>query len=133
MRYNPQGIWDLSYQSSLSVWAKASENTPFSMTLTDSAGNTRTYWNIQPDGTSATTRWRRFAIDLSNYTSQNGEFDLSRTDSVDFYVYSNPGKQMTLWIDDVVIDDPIMTEQAIYKARVSDKDLIVAYFAVKIN
>jgi hypothetical protein len=132
-RYNPQGIWDLSQKSSLAVWGKASENAPFSMTLTDSTGNTRTYWDIKPDGTSATLRWRRFAINLSNYTSQNGEFDLSRTDSVDFYIYSNPGRQMTLWIDDIVIDEPIMAEQAIYKARVSDKDLIVAYFAVKIN
>jgi len=133
VRYNQQGIWDLSHHSSLAVWGKASENAPFSITLTDSAGNTRTFWDIKPDGTSATMRWRRFAINLSDYTSQNGEFDLSRTDSVDFYVYSSPGRQMTLWIDDIVIDEPIMTEQAIYKARVSDKDLIVAYFAVKIN
>lgn len=133
IRYNPQGIWDLSHKSSLAVWAKANENAPFSITLTDSAGNTRTYWDIQPDGTSATIQWKRFVISLSNYTSQSGEFDLSRTDSVDFYVYSNPGKQMTFWIDDPVMDDPIVTEQAIYKARVSDKDLIVAYFEVRIS
>lgn len=133
VKYNPQGTWDLSRQSSLAVWAKANESVPFSMTLTDSAGNTRTYWDIRPDGASATTQWKRFVISLDNYTSYSGEFDLSKTDSVDFYIYSNLGRQMTLWIDDPVVDGTILTEQAIYKARVSDKDLIAAYFAVKIG
>jgi hypothetical protein len=132
-RYNPQGTWDLSYRSSLAVWAKASENTPFSITLTDPAGHTRTYWDIKPDGTSATTQWKRFTISLNNYTSQNGNLDLSKIDSVDFYIYSNPGKQMTLYIDDPVIDDAVPTERIVYKARVPEKDLIVAYFTVRIN
>jgi hypothetical protein len=117
----------------LAVWAKASENTPFSITLTDSAGNTRTYWDIKPDETSATTQWKRFTINLNNYTSQNGNLDLTKIDSVDFYIYSTPGKQMILYIDDPIIDDAVPTEQTVYKARVSEKDLIVAYFAARIN
>jgi hypothetical protein len=132
-RCNPQGTWDLSYQSSLAVWAKANENTPFSITLTDSAGSTRTFWDIKPDETSATTQWKRFTISLNNYTSQNGDLDLTKTDSVDFYIYSLPGRKMTLCIDDPVIDDALPVEQIVYKARVSEKDLIVAYFAARIN
>jgi hypothetical protein len=132
-RYNPQGTWDLSSQFSLAVWAKANENAPLSITLTDSAGNTRTYWDIKPDDTSATAQWKRFVVNLNAYTSQNGDFDLSKVDSIDFYVYSNPGRKMTLCIDDPIIDSALPTEQTVYKARVSDKDLIVAYFAVRIN
>jgi len=132
-RYNPQGTWDLSNQFSLAVWAKANENTPFSMSLTDSSGNTRTFWDIKPDETSATTQWKRFTINLNNYTSQNGDLDLTKIDSTDFYIYSNPGKQMTLWIDDPTIDTTLPNEQTIYKARVLEKDLIVAYFALRIS
>jgi hypothetical protein len=132
-KYNPPGTWNLSYPSSLAVWAKANENTPFSITLTDSSGNTRTYWDIKPDGTSATTQWKRFTITLNNYTSQNGDFDITKVDSADFYVYSNPGRRMTLSIDDAITDVALPTEQTVYKARVLDKDLIVAYFTVKIN
>jgi hypothetical protein len=133
IRYNPQGTWDLSHQFSLAVWAKANEKTTFSVALTDSAGNTRTFWDIQPDNASATTQWKRFTVNLNNYTSQPKDFDLTKVDSVDFYVYSNPGRKMSLQIDDPIIDDALPTEQTVYKARVSDKDLIVAYFAVKIN
>jgi hypothetical protein len=133
VRYNPQGTWDLSHEFSLAVWAKANENTPFTITLTDSAGHTRTYWDIKPDDTSATTQWKRFTINLNTYTSQNGNFDLTKVDSVDFYIYSNPGRKMTLWIDDPIIDDALPTGQTVYKARVSDKDLIVAYFTVRIS
>ncbi len=132
-RYNPQGTWDLSHKSTLAVWAKANENTPFSMTLTDADGDTRTYWDIKPDETSATTQWKRFSINLNDYTSQNGSFDLTKTDSADFYIYSNPGRKMTLWIDDPIVDDVLSTEQAIYKARVFYSDLIVAYFSVRID
>jgi hypothetical protein len=40
---------------------------------------------------------------------------------------------MTLSIDDAITDVALPTEQTVYKARVLDKDLIVAYFTVKIN
>jgi hypothetical protein len=132
-RYNPQGTWDLSHQFSLAVWAKANEKTPFSITLTDSDGNTRTFWDIRPDDTSATTQWKRFTINLNEHTNENGDFDLTKVDSADFYVYSNSGRKMTLWIDDPIIDDALPTEQTVYKARVFNEDLIAAYFAVRIN
>jgi hypothetical protein len=132
-RYNPMETWDLNPHSSLAVWAKANENAPFSITLTDTAGNTRTYWDIKPDEASATTQWKRFTVSLNEYTSQNGNFEPSKVDSVDFYIYSNPGRKVTLCVDDPVIDDLFSTERAIYKARVSVKDLIIAYFAVKID
>jgi hypothetical protein len=132
-RYNPQGTWDLSYQFSLAVWAKANEKTPFSITLTDSDGNARTFWDIRPDDTSATTQWKRFTVNLNDYTSENGDFDLTKVDSADFYVYSDSGRKMTLWIDDLIIDDALPMEQTVYKARVFNEDLVVAYFAVRIN
>lgn len=127
-RYNPHGTWGLQGQLSLAVWAKASEKTTFSMTLTDSSGNTRTFWDIRPDGESATTEWKRFAVNLGNYTSQSQSFDLSRVDSVDFYVYCDPGKHLSFWIDDPVIDDALTTGGAVYKARVLQEDLITLYF-----
>jgi hypothetical protein len=132
-RYNVQGTWDLTNQFSLAVWAKANENTPFSMSLTDSAGNTRTYWNIQPDGASATTQWKRFTVNLNEYTGQSGDFDLSKVDSVDFYIYSSPGRKMTLWIDDPIIDDALTLGRDICKARVLQEDKVTLYFLARLG
>ncbi len=132
-RYNPPGTWNLTSQSSMAVWARANEETIFSICLTDSAGKTRTYWNVQPDGSSATVQWKRFVVDLSNYTSQTPDFDLSKVDSVDFYVYSAAGKKMSLWIDDPVIDNIPPMSRTIYKARVLVRDPIIVYFAVKMD
>lgn len=130
-RYNPAGTWNLSSQSTVAVWARANTKTTFSIALTDSTGNTRTYWDIQQNDVSATTQWKRFTINLNDYTSQPPSFDLSRTDSIDFYVYSTPGKNMSLWIDDPVTDKAPSTDRTVYKARVLQNDPIIAYFAIK--
>ncbi len=132
-RYNAPGTWNLTSQSSMAVWARANEETTFSIGLTDSAGNTRTYWNIQPDGSSATPQWKRFVVSLNSYHSQSPDFDLSKVDSVDFYVYSTSGRTMTLWIDDPVIDNVSPTSRTVHKARVLQKDPIIVYFTVKMN
>ena len=133
VKYNPVGTWDLTSQSFLAVWAKADTETTFSITLTDVAGNTRTYWDLKPDGSSATTHWKRFAVDLSNYTSQSQSFDLSRVDSVDFYVYSNPGKLLSFWIDDPVVDSAPTLEGVVRKARVHLEDPVTLYFWTRLD
>jgi hypothetical protein len=131
VRYNPSGVLDLSIRPTFAVWAKANEKTTFSITLHDLAGNRRTYWNIRAYGSSATVQWKRFVVDLANYTNQTPNFDLSTVDFVDLYVSSTSGKQMSLWVDDLVIDDFPQLETTIYKARVLAGDSVIAYFATK--
>jgi hypothetical protein len=132
-RYNSVGTWDLTTQPLLAVWAKADTETTFSITITDAAENTRTFWDLKPDGSSATTQWKRFAVNLNNYTSQPQSFDVSRVDSIDFYAYSNPGKHLSLWIDDPVIDSPPTSTGTINKARVHQEDPITLYFWTRCN
>jgi hypothetical protein len=132
-KYNSMGTWNLTTQSFLAVWARADTETTFSIGLTDVAGNTRTFWDLKPDGSSATTQWKRFAVNLNNYTSQSESFDLSTVDSVDFYVYSNPGTHLSLCIDDPVIDIAPAPAGAVYKARVHQEDPITLYFRTRID
>jgi hypothetical protein len=132
-RYNSQGTWDLSHQFSLAVWAKASESRSFSVTLSDVFGNTRTFWDIRPDGVSATAEWKRFVVELGNYTGQNGSFDLSRVDSVDFYVYSTPGRVLTLWIDDPIVDEALTLGGTVFKGRVPAEERVALYFLARLG
>jgi len=131
VRYNLTEVLDLSIRSTFAVWAKANEETTFSMTLHDMAGNTRTYWTIQAYGSSASPQWKRFVVDLGNYTNQTPDFDLSSVDFVDLYVSSVSGKHMSLWVDDLVIDDFPQLETTIYKARVLAEDTVIIYLAVR--
>lgn len=132
-RYNVPGTWDLSTQSTLALWVRASQKTTFSITLIDSAGNTRTYWDIQSYGSSATMGWKRFVVSLNDYTSQTPGFNLEKVDCVDFYVYSRPGTSMSMWIDDLVIDGVPSSNESIYKARILNKETIIVYFSTRIE
>jgi hypothetical protein len=116
----------------LVVWARASERTTFSITLHDLANNTRTYWDLGTYGSSIDTQWKRFAIDLNNYTVQTSNFDLAKIKFIDFYVSSNQGRSMSLWIDDLVVDDLPLVNGAIYKTRVLTADVVAAYFSFTI-
>lgn len=132
-KYNPVGTWDLTTQSFLAVWAKADAETTFSIGLTDAAGNTRTFWDLKPDGSSATTQWKRFVVNLGNYTSQSQSFDLSGVDSLVFYVYSSPEKHLSFCIDDLVIDSAPTLVEGVFKARVHQQDLMTLYFWTTID
>jgi hypothetical protein len=131
-RYAPSEILDMSLRPLLAVWAKASERATFSMTLCDSTGNKRTFWDIRADGSSTDTQWKRFAINLNNYTSQTPDFDLAKVVFVDFYISSGPGESMSLWLDDLVIDD-FPPNDTVFKARVLSTDAVVAYFYSRIS
>jgi hypothetical protein len=132
-RYTPSTTIDLSMRSILAVWAKASGRTAFSVKLHDFAGNTRTFWDIQVYGSSTYTQWKRFAVNLDNYTTQTPDFDPTRVEFIDFYVSSEPEKNMSLWIDDLVVDDLPIASETIYKARVLTTDALVAYFYLRIS
>lgn len=113
------------------MWAKANEETTFSINLIDATNESRTFWAIQEYGSSAITEWKRFVIDLSNYTSQTSSFDITRVDLVDVYISSDPGKEMSLWIDDLVMDDFPLLNGTVYKARVLTEDTVYVYFGLK--
>jgi hypothetical protein len=131
VRYNQSEVLDLSKRPAFAVWAKANEEATFSMILHDSGGNTRSYWDIQAYGSSATQELKRFVIDLSDYTDQTPGFDLTAVDFIDLYIHSSSGKQMSLWVDDLVVDNFPQLETAIYKARVLASDAVVVYFATR--
>jgi len=131
VRYDLNGTWDLSKYSSISVWAKSNQSAPFSITLTDANGNSRTFWSIKTGEDSATTGWKRFAVNLSDYTSQTDGFNLSMVDTVNFYVSdSNTGKPISFWIDDLTVDTSVALEKAIYKDRVPVNEMVVIYFSI---
>lgn len=133
VRYDPSATIDLSTRSLLAMWAKASEKTTFSVTLHDLEGNTRTFWDIKTDGSSINTQWKRFTVHIGDYTTQTPDFDPARVEFIDFYASSEPGKNMSLWIDDLVVDDPPLVNETIYKARVLTTDALVAYFYFRIE
>jgi hypothetical protein len=129
--YDLNGTWDLSKYSSISVWAKSNQSASFSITLMDANGNSRTFWSIKAGEDSATTSWKRFAVNLSNYTSQTDGFNLSMVDRVNFYVWdSNTGKPISFWIDDLTVDTSVALEKAIYKDRVPVNEMVVIYFYI---
>jgi len=115
------------------VWSKANETGAFSITLHDLEGNTRTFWDIQAYGSSVTPEWKRFVVDLNNYTSQTSGFDLSKVDQIDFYVSAPPGQALTLFIDDLTIDNIPAVNGAVTKARVLESDVVVVYFSLKLE
>lgn len=134
VRYDLNGTWDLSKYSSISVWAKSNQSAPFSISLIDANGNSRTFWSIKAEDGSATTGWKRFAVNLGNYTSQTDGFDLSVVDRIDFYVWdSNTGKPISFWIDDLTVDTSVALEKAVYKGRVPVDETVVAYFYTRIE
>jgi len=131
VRYDLNGTWDLSKYSSISVWAKSNRSAPFSISLMDANGNSRTFWSIKAGEDSATTGWKRFAVNLSDYTSQTDDFNLSVVDRIGFYVSdSNTGKPISFWIDDLTVDTSVALEKAIYKDRVPVNEMVVIYFHI---
>jgi hypothetical protein len=134
VRYDLNGTWDLSKYSTISVWAKSNQSAPFSISLIDANGNSRTFWSIKTGEDSATTSWKRFAVNLSDYTSQTDGFNLSMVDTVNFYVWdSNTGKPISFWIDDLTVDTSVALEKTIYKDRVPVDETVVAYFYTRIE
>jgi hypothetical protein len=126
--YNSSGTWNLSGYSSISVWAKSNESATFSISLIDINGRSRTFWSLEAGKVSATTSWKRFATNLTDYTSETSGFNISAVDSVDLYVYSNVKKSMTFWVDDLMVDTALNLKQSVYKDRVPVNETIVAYF-----
>jgi hypothetical protein len=131
VRYNLTETQDLSRYAVIAVWAKSTEETAFCITLHDSSYETRTYWGIQVDGSSVTTQWKRFVVDLRNYTQQTPNFDITAVDFIDLYVSSSPGKETSLLIDDLIVDNMPESRIAVYKARVLVDDIVILYLAVR--
>jgi hypothetical protein len=128
VRYNMSGTWDLRYSLLLEIWARSTQEIPFCLTFHDSAGQTRTYWAIQADGSSGKIKWKRFAINLSDFTSQTADFDVGAVDAIDFFVWSKPDEHVSLWIDDLTVDDFPDLLSGVYKWRVLEGDEVLVYF-----
>jgi hypothetical protein len=133
VKYDSLGTWNLSGYSSISVWAKSNESTLFWMSLADSDDRSRTFWSLEAGEGSATTGWKRFVVNLTDYTSQTSGFDISAVDRIHLYVYSDVGKSLSFWIDDLTVDTSVALEQAIYKGRVPVDETVVAYFYVRME
>jgi hypothetical protein len=124
------GTWNLSEYSSISLWAKCNETASFSITLRDSSGETRTFWSIKVGDSSATAAWKRFVVNLHNYTSQTAGFNISMVDCIELYVSSHVAKHMSFWVDDLTVDTSVALEKAIYKDRVPVNEMVVIYFYI---
>jgi len=134
VKYDLNGTWDLTGYSTIAVWAKCNQSAPFSISLMDVNNNSRTFWSIKAKEGSATTDWKRFVVNLSDYTSQMGGFNLSAVDSIGFSVWdSSTGKPISFWIDDLTVDISLDLEKSVYKERVPVDDTIVAYFYTRIE
>jgi len=131
VRYNITGTWNLSAYPLMAIWARSEEKADFSITLIDSTGETRTYWAIKAGESSVTTSWKRFVIDLKNYTGQTPNFNINAVDSIDFYITSSLGKTASFSIDDLTVDSYPSLEDFFYKARVLMEEKVIIYFAIK--
>jgi hypothetical protein len=105
----------------------------FSITLDDANGRSRTFWSLEANGSSATTSWKRFAANLTDYTSETVGFNISAVESVDLYVNSNAKKSMTFWVDDLTVDTALNLTNYVYKGRVPVDEAVVAYFYTSIG
>jgi hypothetical protein len=131
--YDSLGTWNLSGYSSISVWAKSNESAPFSISLVDSDNRSRTFWYLKAGEGSATTGWKRFVANLTDYTSQTSGFNVSAVDRIHLYVYSDVKKSMTFWIDDLTVDASFGLGNSVYKSRVPVNETVVAYFYARIE
>jgi hypothetical protein len=133
VRYDTPGAWNLAGYSSIGVWVKCNKSALFSITLVDSYGGSRTFWAIEAGDGSATTGWKRFVVNLTDYTSQTPGFSINSVDHIDLFVYSTVGKNLSFWIDDLTVDTSVALEKAIYKGRVPVDETVVAYFYTRIE
>ena len=131
--YDNPGTWNLAGYSSISVWAKSNESTTFSISLVDCYGGSRTFWAIEAGDGSATTGWKRFVVNLTDYTSQTPGFSINSVDHIDLFVYSTVGKNLSFWIDDLTVDTSVALETFVYKDRVPVDETVVAYFYTRIE
>jgi len=131
--YDNPGTWNLAGYSSISVWAKSNESTTFSISLVDCYGGSRTFWAIEAGDGSATTGWKRFVVNLTDYTSQTPGFSINSVDHIDLFVYSTVGKNLSFWIDDLTVDTSVALEKFVYKDRVPVDETVVAYFYTRIE
>jgi hypothetical protein len=133
LRYDTPRAWNLAGYSSISVWAKSNESALFSITLVDRYGGSRTFWAIEAGDGSATTGWKRFVVNLTDYTSQTPGFSINSVDHIDLFVYSTVGKNLSFWIDDLTVDTSVDLENFIYKDCVPADETVVAYFYTRIE
>ena len=88
---------------------------------------------IEAEDGSATTGWKRFVVNLRDYTSQTPGFSINSVDHIDLFVYSTVGKNLSFWIDDLTVDKSVELENFIYKDRVPADETVVAYFYTRIE
>jgi hypothetical protein len=115
------------------MWVRCNESALFSITLVDRYGGSRTFWAIEAGDGSATTGWKRFVANLTDYTSQTPGFSINSVDHIDLCVYSTVGKNLSFWIDDLTVDTVLDLETFIYKDRVPADETVVAYFYTRIE
>jgi len=130
VRYDSPGAWNLAGYSSISVWVKCNESALFSISLVDSYEGSRTFWAIEAGDGSATTGWKRFVVNLTDYTSQTHGFSINSVDYINLFVYSTVGKSLSFWVDDLTVDTSVALEKAIYKDRVPVNEMVVIYFYI---
>jgi hypothetical protein len=130
VRYDSPGAWNLAGYSSISVWVKCNESALFSITLVDCYGGSRTFWAIEAGDGSASTGWKRFVVNLTDYTSQTPGFSINSVDHINLFVYSTVGKSLSFWVDDLTVDTSVALEKAIYKDRVPVNEMVVIYFYI---
>ena len=133
VRYDSPGTWNLAGCSSIGVWVKCDESALFYITLVDCYKGSRTFWEIEAEGSSATTSWKRFAVNLTDYTSQTPDFIINSVDHIDLFVCSEPEKSLSFWIDDLTVDTTLDLEKFVYKDRVPVDETVVAYFCTYVE
>jgi hypothetical protein len=115
------------------VWVKCNESALFSITLVDCYEGYRTFWAIEAGDGSASTGWKRFVVNLTDYTSQTPGFSINSVDRINLFVYSAAGKSLSFWIDDLTVDASLDLNHFVYKGRVPVDETVVAYFYIRIE
>jgi len=133
VRYDGPGTWSLVGYSSINVWARYSESATFSITLVDCYGGSRTFWGIEAKGSSATTSWKRFVVNLTEYDSQTLDFRINLVDHIDLSVYSSVEKNLSFWVDDLTVDTPPNLNAYVYKDRVPTNEILIIYFYSRVE
>jgi hypothetical protein len=123
---------DLSLYNSISFWAKCVACSTVVLSIVDGMKNSRLFYP-RGDFGPPTSQFKRFSINLGTPIGASDEVNLHSVASISFLAHSNNGTSMTLWVDDLVVDNTISTPSFLFKGRVLATDHVEFLFDQRVQ
>lgn len=109
---------DYSQYNTVSFWAKCLSCSSLTVNIVDNAQRARTFYDVEAAVGGVTSQYKRFSVSINAPTGGDLGFDLHSVAAISFLAHSGTQSTITLWIDDVVIENVIPNQGFLYKGRV---------------